>query len=321
MNTRAISLKSLVHNLRSFRGITRKSSLGDILLIFGDNSYDDAGALDVDGIKIVVSTDGIVEDLVRSNPWLAGFYSVLVNVNDVVAKGARPLGYVNVISSNSAKIREKIARGIKYGLDKYRLQLLKGHTHPDTSFDAVDGAVVGVAKKLLSSTAAEVGDHLVVAVDLDGRFGVKGWVRNYDSVMDKSSEEVLSRLEAVIQVAEGGLANAARDVSGPGFIGTLAMLCESSGVGAEVDLEAIPRPEDLELFEWLVTYPAIGFVVSTNKPMECLRVFEEHDLAAKVVGRVIEDRIIWLSYKGQREIFMNFDDDSVFGLRGRRSPA
>ena len=302
--------------LRNFKGITRKSALGELLTILGDTAYDDAGVLVIDGIKIVVSSDGIVEDIVRENPWVAGFFSVLVNVNDVVAKGAHPLGYVNVVSSSSVNIRREITRGVKYGIDKYQLKFLKGHTHPDTPFDAVDGAVVGIARNILPSTSAKVGDFLVVAIDLQGKFGTKGWVRTFDSISTKSSEVVLNRLEAMIEVAEKELAHAARDISGPGVIGTIAMLCESSRVGADITLETIPRPKDVGLTDWLMTYPAIGFVLSTDNPKECLAVLRKHGLKASTTGRILSEKTIQLTYEGSSEILMNLDEESIFGLRG-----
>ena len=308
-------LPDLLNSVKNFKGITRKSALGELLPILGENIYDDAGVLEIGATKIVVSTDGIVEDLVRNDPWLAGFYSVVVNVNDVVAKGARPLGYASVLSSSSGETRLRVVQGIKHGIEKYNLRFLKGHTHPDTSFDAVDAAVVGIAKNVLSSATAKVGDSLIVAVDIDGKFGVKGWVRAFDSVLTKSSSEVLNRLEAIIQVADKNLANACRDISGPGIIGTTAMLCESSRVGCKMAIDAVPKPSNLDLKEWLVTYPSTGFILSTSQPEECLQVLREHKLTAKVVGKVTKEKVIQVSYLGQTETFMKLNEESIFGLK------
>ncbi len=141
-------LKEIVRAARTFKGFSRKAQIGEIVKILGEVDYDDAGVLDIEDLHIVVSTDGITEDLVKSDPWFAGYYSVLVNVNDVVIKGARPLGYVNVISG-SRENRRKMAEGIKAGLGKYDVKLLKGHTHPDSSYEAIDAAVVGIAKKVV----------------------------------------------------------------------------------------------------------------------------------------------------------------------------
>ncbi len=312
-------LADLILKLKKFRGLTRKSALGEILEILDEAGYDDAGFFDVDGLKVVVSCDGIVENLVESDPLSAGYYSVLANVNDVVAKGARPVGFVNIISSSSSEVRRKVAQGIRNGLRKYGLKLLKGHTHPDTSYSAVDAAAIGVARNVLPSTAAKAGDSLVMAVDLVGRFGSKGWLKTFDSTTMKSSREVLDRLDSVIELAEKKLANAARDISGPGITGTIAMLCESSRVGARVDLESIPKP-DVKLEDWLTTYPGIGFIISTKQPADCLHVFRSHKLAAETIGETTADREIWLSYGKHRALFFDLKCESVFGVaRSKRS--
>ena len=312
MNT--YKLTNLVKKLRDFRGLTRKFSLGEILNILEEATYDDAGFFDVGDLKVVVSCDGIVESLVKSDPWLAGYYSVLVNVNDVVAKGARPIGFVNIISSRSREIRRKVAEGMRDGLRKYELKLLKGHMHPDTSYDSVDAAVVGVAKNVLPSTAAKVGDALIIAVDLVGKFSCTDWLKTFDSTTKKSSREVLDRLNVMMELAERGLARAARDISGPGIPGTIAMLCESSQVGASVNLESIPKPETLKLEDWLETYPGIGFIVSANQPEESLQLLRSHKLAASTIGEIKEEKEIWLSHRGQRALFLDLKRESVFGM-------
>jgi len=305
--------------LREFKGIKRKSALGELLPILGENVYDDAGVLEAGDVKVVVSADGIVEGLVKDDPWLAGFYSVVVNVNDVVAKGARPIGYVHVLSSSSPSVRRQIVKGIKHGIGKYGLKFLKGHTHPDTSYDAVDAAVVGIAHNVLSSATAKPTDTLIVAVDLDGNFGLKSWVKTFDSVMFKTSEQVLTRLKAIIQIAEKKLAHACRDISGPGVVGTIAMLCESSHVGASIIIENIPKPENLDALEWLMTYPSTGFVLTTYKPQKCIELLRKHGLTANVAGTISKARAIRISYCGQVETFMNLEKESIFGFKERNT--
>ena len=307
-------LTGLIKKLRDFKGLTRKFALGEILNILGETTYDDAGFFDAGEFKVVVSCDGIVESLVKREPLLAGYYSVLVNVNDVVAKGARPIGFVNIISSSSRVIRRKIAEGIRDGLRKYKLKLLKGHTHPDTSYDCVDAAAVGIARNVLPSTTAKAGDALIITVDLDGKFSSKGWLKTFDSTTMKSSQEVLERLDSMIELAERGLAHAARDISGPGITGTIAMLCESSRIGARVDLGSIPKPVDVKLEDWLTSYPGIGFIISTNQPLECLHLLRNHKLAAATIGEITANEEIWLSYNAKDALFLDLRRESIFGL-------
>jgi len=309
------TISELLSALRQFKGITRKSALGELLPIVGENVYDDAGVLEIGDVKVVVSTDGIVEGLVRDDPWLAGFYSVVVNVNDVVAKGARPLGYAHVLSSSSPSVRRQIINGIKHGIDKYGLKFLKGHTHPDTSYDAVDAAVIGVAHNILSSATAKPKGSLIVTIDLDGNFGLKSWVKTFDSIHLKTREQVLTRLEAIIHIAEKKLAHACRDISGPGVVGTIGMLCESSRVGATINLDAIPKPENLELEDWLITYPSTGFVLTTDRPKECIELLRSRELTANVVGTILKTKTIQIFCQGQVETFMNLEKESIFGLK------
>jgi len=307
-------ISQLLSELRQFKGLTRKSALGDLLPILGENAYDDAGVLKVGDAKIVVSADGIVEGLVKDDPWLAGFYSVVVNVNDVVAKGAHPLGYAFILSSNSPNTRRQIVKGIKEGLDKYNVKFLKAHTHPDTSYDAVDAAVVGIARRVLSSTTAKPNDSIVVAIDLDGNQGLKSWVRTFDSVMLRTKEQVSKRLEGIIQLVDKKMANACRDISGPGILGTIAMLCESSRVGATVNLEEIPKPERIELADWLMTYPSTGFILTTDKPESCAALLSDHGLTTKTVGTVLQVKSMSASCHNQTELFIDFEKESVFGI-------
>jgi selenophosphate synthetase-related protein len=211
-------------------------------------------------------------------------------------------------------VRRKVAEGIQNGLKKYKLKLLKGHTHPDTSYSAVDSMVIGLAKSVLPSTTAKANDSLVMAVDLDGKFGSKDWLKTFDSTTMKSSREVLDRLSSMVKLAERRFANAARDISGPGITGTIAMLCESSQVGAKVNLESIPKPLSVEVEDWLTTYPGMGFIISTKQPLECLQLLRKHKLVAEIIGEITADKRIWLSYGEQRTLFFDLKNESVFGV-------
>ena len=307
------SLDHVLSTAKNYKGLKRKLQIGEIVQILGETSYDDAGVLEVGDLKIVVSTDGIAEDLVKSDPWFAGYYSVLVNVNDVVVKGAKPMGYVNVISGTS-ETRRRMAEGIRVGLDKYDIKLLKGHTHPDSTYEAIDAAVVGVAKRVAKGTNAKPGDKLIMAIDLDGAFGVKGWVKCFDSTLNKTKAELQRMISAIVTLIDNGCITASRDVSAPGILGSLAMLCEASAVGAEIDLAKIPRPGSISLSEWLVSYPAMGFIFA-SKSKETLALLREVGFSAEIVGQFTESKKIYCQLGNERGAFMDLGLESVFGLR------
>lgn len=306
------SLSRIVSVARNFKGLKRKIEIGEIAKILGEHEYDDAGVIELGGINIVVSTDGITEDLVKSDPWFAGYYSVLVNVNDVVVKGARPMGYVNVMSG-TLETRRKMAEGIKAGLDKYGLKLLKGHTHPDSSYEAIDAAVVGIAKRVAKGSAAKPGDKIVIALDLDGSFGVKGWVRCFDSTLRKSGPELRAMIESIVSSIESGMVKASRDISAPGILGSLAMLCEASSVGAEVDAGKIPRPEGTPISDWFISYPAMGFIFATDDD-SLIRRLGDAGFSTSTVGTFNETKRITVSLGNERALFMDLSKESVFGI-------
>ena len=54
--------------------------------------------------------------------------------------------------------------------------------------------------------------------------------------------------------------HAAKDVSMAGVVGTLGMLAESSGCGAELDVGSIPRPLRAGLGDWLTCFPGLAML-------------------------------------------------------------
>jgi hypothetical protein len=55
---------------------------------------------------------------------------------------------------------------------------------------------------------------------------------------------------------------AAKDVSMAGIAGTLGMLAEASGCGAEIDVACVPRPAGASMGDWLTCFPGFGMVTA-----------------------------------------------------------
>jgi selenophosphate synthetase-related protein len=182
---------------------------------------------------------------------------------------------------------------MKKGIERFNVPIIGGHLHPDTPYSALDVAILGKAKKdavILSSTALP-GEVVVAAADMDGaphpRFSI-----NFDSTSFKDRETLLYQLGSMQELGEAGLVKAGKDISNPGLLGTLAMLLETSGVGAVVEVDRIPVPKSLDLESWLKMYPGMGFVVSTKpeNARRVLEVFNRRGLTAAVIGRVTSER-------------------------------
>jgi putative methanogenesis marker protein 2 len=318
-----MNLERLAESLREYLGTTRKHTIKNIVGIFdemGTNPSfgEDAAIIDHGDEALLLAADGIWDKLMRADPEWSGYCSVLVNVHDIAAMGGRPLGMVDVFSSNSSEITQQVLKGMKEGIDKFGVPIVGGHVHPDTPYSALDVAILGIAKKdcIIYSSTARPGDDVVLAIDLDGRVHPSCDL-NWDSTYLKDASTVRDQVSSMVELGEKKLLTAGKDVSNPGIIGTLGMLLEVSGVGADVDMGAMPKPEALEYDHWLKMYPGMGFIV-TCKPentKKVLSVYKKHKLNASKVGKIVSAPRLDIVEGGERATVFDFKKHEITGLR------
>ena len=121
---------------------------------------------------------------------------------------------------------------------------------------------MGNASKILSSFSAKEGEDIILAMDMDGR-RYNNFL-NWDTTLNKSSEECLSKLGVMNEIAEKELSFAAKDISNPGILGTIGMLLETSRKGAVIDVDEIQRPDNMDFIDWLKIYPGYGFSLTSS---------------------------------------------------------
>lgn len=324
-----MDLKDLITSIRNYEGITRKNMIKDVTDILKD-SYniagktilgfgDDASAIDIGNQQLLLlATDGMWGKLMESDPWWAGYCSVLVNVNDIAAMGGIPMGMTNVLSIQDGETCKKIMNGINEGVLKFGVPMVGGHLHPDTPYNSLDVSITGLVDKedVITSGGARMGDQVIVAMDLDGKPHEK-FPLNWDTTTFKSPESVQDQIAVMNRIAHRHLVTAGKDISNPGTLGTLGMLLEASDVGASIELEKIPRNESMEWNDWLKVYPGSGFVLTApvENVKECVNLFEEVNITSNVVGEIIEDKIFYLSYGDQKEVLFDFNKDRIMGVK------
>ncbi|HZK48254.1 MAG TPA: AIR synthase related protein [Thermoleophilia bacterium] len=285
-------LREVRSSLVASAGLARKREIGQAVRALAGGYFpldwppcfgEDAAAIPHGDGYLLLAADGIRQDLL-TDPFWAGYCSVLVNVNDVVGTGGRPLAMVNVVSGADAGRREELLSGVAFGSRHFGVPMIGGHLHPEGTEESVAVAIVGTARSLVSSFAARPGDELVVAVDTQGSW--HGAFPHWDSTSQRSPEELQAQLSVLPRLCEGGRVLAGKDISNPGLLGTLLMLLESSGVGAVVDLERVPAPPGVPLVSWLEAYPGLGFVlaVSPDRSGEVIEAFSAAGMAAAVAG-------------------------------------
>ena len=323
-----LDFEKLIKEVQEFEGVSRKSSIdnvvnllseaynvsGDVIIDIGD----DASAVDIGNNQVMlVAADGIWGQIMNVNPYWAGYCSVLVNVNDIAAMGGKPLAMVNIMSINNDEIYEDLLAGIKDGCLKFGVPMVGGHLHPDAECDSVGVAIVGIAQKdkLITSFDAKVGDKVIVAIDLDGK-PHEMFALNWDTTYDKDAQLVQDQITAVQYLAEHDYIKAGKDISNPGILGTLEMLLETSGKGADVNLMDIPKNENMNWSDWLKSYPGSGFVFTASED-KCDFIIEylaKYSIEANVVGEVTDEKVLNVTYNGQTIEAFNQNKNPVFKL-------
>lgn len=324
-----MDLDALVDSLKNFEGVTRKKPIREITSVLNDvynvagntrlSFGDDASAIDIgDGKLLLLAADGIWGKLMTADPYWAGYCSVLVNVNDIAAMGGKPMGMVNILSVNDEESCYAVMEGIKDGARKFGVPMVGGHVHPDTPYDALDVSITGVVDEdaLITSSGANVGDKVIVAIDLDGRQHPK-FALNWDTTTHKDPELVQAQIDVMGRLGAGKLVTAGKDISNPGTLGTLGMLLESSGVGAEMELDKIPRNDSVSWDDWLKSYPGSGFVLTADSSTvdECLKLLGEVNITGAVAGEIISEEKLYLKHEGQKRVVFDLKVNGIMGVR------
>jgi putative methanogenesis marker protein 2 len=319
-----MDLDAIVSAIRGFSGITRKNKVHEIVHFLPTSSFnnviasegEDAAAIVYGDDCILFAADGIMESLVKTDPFYAGYFAVLVNVNDIAAMGGRPMAMVDIMSMSDGKVCSKLLKGMERAVRKFNVPIVGGHTHPDCNYNAIDISIIGTVPRsdLIRSSTAEAGDDIVFAIDLDGFFP-PGLKYAWDTTTKKDDLFVQKQMAMMCTIAKEHLVTAGKDMSNPGCIGTMGMLLESSGKGGYVDVDKIPAPDGVDMIQWFLTYQGYGFVL-TCRPKNSQRLidlFLTVGVDAAVVGKVDDSSDLILRSGNDSKVLFNFSKDIITG--------
>ena len=202
------------------------------------------------GMQLAVSSDMLVEGrhfLSTVAPQHLGHKALAVNLSDLAACGAEPLAFTLALAL--PRIDEAFVAPFAQGLlalaDQHGIELVGGDTTagPLTICITVFGQVP--AGTALLRSGARVGDDLWVSGSLgDARLALEVF-RGTASLPGEDFAEVRRAMEqpqprVALGMALRGVASSAIDLS-DGLVGDLRHVLQRSGVGARVDVDALPR--------------------------------------------------------------------------------
>ncbi|HEY4317465.1 MAG TPA: sll0787 family AIR synthase-like protein [Herbaspirillum sp.] len=328
-----LPLVELAAQLRASRGIAHKRDIDAVVRALGVGAAhagaatipvgDDCAAIpDADGNGyLLFAIEGFINEFVEKEPWFAGYCGVMVNVSDIYAMGGRPLAIVDALWSRDGDAAQPILQGLAAASRIYDVPVVGGHSNRRNDREQLSVAIVGRARRLLTSFDARPGQNLVAAIDLRGRFHEP---HNYwDASSGSPAERLRGDLELLPAIAEADLSAAAKDISMAGVVGTALMLLECSALGAVIDLDAIPKPDGVPLQRWLAAFPSFGFLLSVadDDLEEVLGRFRCRGIACAAIGRTDDTQEVRLQRGAETASFWDFKQEALIGCGPARSDA
>jgi selenophosphate synthetase-related protein len=202
------------------------------------------------------------------------------------------------------------------GASRYGIPIVGGHLTVGAESASLAAFIAGRSVSLLSGRGAAGGDLLLLLTGRQGQFHERFLF--WECSGDRSDEDLRLDLEILPELAEAGLCDAARDVSMPGVLGSALQFLEGSGVGAEIDLDALPFPAEAIGREetWMNSFPSYSFLLAVEEA-SVAAVIARATARGRVcvpIGRVSSDRQVWLTLGDERSCLWDFEREAFTGF-------
>lgn len=269
---------------------------------------DDAATWEFGGMGSLVSTTDTLVEGVHFNsaaiPWVdIGWKAMAVNLSDVAAMGATPLGALVTLGIPSDALIsnvDELYSGILESCHTFGTLILGGDIVNSENWFitiALNGACLGTP---LTRNVAQPGDLIGVTGLLGGSAAGLKLLLGESSHQGEAKGRLVNihnrprpRVAAGIHLNNSGI-RCAMDVS-DGLIADLRKLCEESRVSAVVQMEAVPiNPDILEIFG----DAAQELAVSGGEDYELMFTGEGDlvtqmavDLSGYIIGKIVDDEI------------------------------
>ena len=301
----------------------RLPSTGERVLVGpGEN----AGAIDIgEGLAVVFKVESHNHPS-AVEPYQGAATGVGGIIRDIFTMGARPIALLNSLrfgplepdagtDATVAARNRYLFGGVVGGIAGYGNCIGIPDVGGEITFDAsysgnplVNAMCVGIARhdEITLARAGGAGNVLLLVGASTGRDGIQGASFASATLGDDREERrpavqvgnpFLEKLlmEACLELARLDAVIAMQDLGAAGLTCALAELTSRGGVGAEVDLDAVPRRESgMTPYEVLLSesQERMLIVVRAGRVAEVQAVFDRYELHAAEIGTVIDDPVI-----------------------------
>ena len=167
-------------------------------------------------------------------------------------------------------------------------------------------------EEIVKSGASGIGNPVLYVGSTTGRDGMGGASfasseLTDDSMDDRPAVQVgdpfleKSLVEACLEAFKTGAVVAAQDMGAAGLTCSTSEMADKGGVGIELDLDLIPaRETGMTPYEYLLSesQERMLFVAQKGRERELIDIFHKWELHAVVAGKVIEEPVVRILYRG-----------------------
>jgi len=314
----------------SRRLLGRLPSTGERVLVGpGEN----AGAIDIgDGLAVVFKVESHNHPS-AVEPYQGAATGVGGIIRDIFTMGARPIALLNSLrfgpleadagTDPSAAARNRyLFGGVVGGIAGYGNCIGIPDVGGEITFDAsysgsplVNAMCVGIARhdEITLARAAGAGNVLLLVGASTGRDGIQGASFASATLGDDREDRrpavqvgnpFLEKLlmEACLELARLDAVVAMQDLGAAGLTCALAELTARGGVGADIDLDAVPRRESgMTPYEVLLSesQERMLIVVRAGQVAEVRAVFDRYELHAAQIGTVVDEQMVRCRASGE----------------------
>ncbi len=263
-------------------------------------------------------------------------------VRDVVCMGSQPIAYIDPLFfgpldyplkelPKGVKHPRYLFKGVVDGIRDYGNRIgiptLSGQVYFHKGYTGnclVNVGCIGVMKKeeLIHSRAKAPGNVYVYVGGKTGRDGIHGVTFASAELTEESEEGSRSAVQVgdpitkeplihvTLECNRKGLLEGLKDFGGGGLSCVCGELAYEAGFGAEIHLDDVPLKEE-GLSPWEIwvseSQERMMFLVSPKNVDKVLHICKQWDVNAVVIGKVIDEKITRLFYKGEKILEMEMD--------------
>jgi phosphoribosylformylglycinamidine synthase len=307
--------------------VTRELNMPWCISVFEDN----AGIIHFEGeygIAVKVETHNHPSAIEPFGGAATGVGGV---IRDVLGVWADPIACMDVLGFGPLSYDyDKLPPGIKHPKYVFRGVVAGiGHYGNNMGIPTVNGAIyfdesyvgnvvvycgcVGILPISKYIKRARVGDHLVLAGGRTGRDGIHGVTFASLELTEKSEEvsrpavQIANPIEeeklkrAIIAIRDLELASSITDLGGGGLSSAVGETAHKFNCGAQVELDMVPlkyaniAPWEIYISE---SQERMLLTVPEENLDRVLRIFREEDVEATSIGRLTNDRVLRIFYRG-----------------------